>query len=75
MIIEAGGKYYTTTQHADERMLEKDITADQIKQVIEQGEVALTVRGDDFYRLKISNREIGVIIGNDERIVTVFIIE
>ena len=37
MIIEANGKYYATTSHVEAKMVERKITAAQIKQVIEQG--------------------------------------
>jgi hypothetical protein len=75
MIIEANGKYYTTTIHAEERMLVKNITESQIKQTIEQGRADLTELGDDIYFLEISGREIAVIIVDDERIKTVFEVE
>jgi hypothetical protein len=75
MIIEANGKYYTTTQHTDEKMLERDITENQIKQVIEQGTHDLTNKGDNIYLFKVTGRVIAVIIADEERIVSVFIAE
>ena len=72
MIIEAGGKYYTTSQHTDEKMLEEKITEAHIKEAIEQGTADMTAKGDDIYLLKITGRTIAVIIADDERLITVY---
>jgi hypothetical protein len=75
MIIEANGKYYTTTLHTDENMLLDNITESQIKQVIEEGTADLTRDGYDIYQLTIRGREIAVIIADDERIITAYPVE
>jgi hypothetical protein len=72
MIIEANGKYYTTTTHTDEKMLEENITDSQIKQVIEQGTPDISPSGNDVYLLKVTGRVIAVIIADDERIITAY---
>jgi hypothetical protein len=56
MIIEANGKFYTTTLHADERMAVKGIRAEEVKQVIEGGRLDFTEKGDDIYRLDVTGR-------------------
>jgi hypothetical protein len=75
VIIEANGKFYTTTQHTDEKILMEHITESQIKRVIEEGTSALTIDGYDIYRLTIRGKRLALVIADDERIVTVYLIE
>lgn len=75
MILEANGNYYTTTLHAEEKMLLAKVAPEQIVRVIEEGKMDYTETGEEFYRLKIGGREIGVVIADEERIITIFVIE
>jgi hypothetical protein len=75
MIINAGGKFYTTTVHADEKMLIWNIDEADVMKVIDEGAVDFTRDGDEIYRLTVQGRDIAVIIVDEERIKTVYVVE
>lgn len=75
MVIQANGQSYLTTSHAEAKMILLNLSAEDIAYVIENSEFYFTADGDDFYRLELGGREIGVVIIDDERIRTVFVIE
>jgi hypothetical protein len=73
MIVEANGKFYTTTHHADLRSLELDISIGEIQKVLQLADPIDGENGNTVYKYKLGTRVLVVVISaDDERIVTTF---
>lgn len=75
MIIEADGKFYQIVGHAEAKMMLANISEVDVIEVIEEGDLEYTDQGDELYLKEVDGRNIGVVIADEERIITVMIVK